>query len=208
MKVYLDSADLGHIRQAKDLGLLEGVMPSPDTLSTDNPDRVRSMRLLCKEFPGPVFVDLPGASAEAMLTEARELVKIGHNVVISAPATLEGLKVIKTLGDGGIETNATQVHSPQLALLAAKSGAAYISLSVYRLNGGGQHGMQTLQDCVSIFRNFKLSAQLVATDLQNATQFGQAALLGADAAAIHMGMLISLVENPLSNPGSIRASNA
>lgn len=123
MKIFLDSANIEEIRQAKALGAIEGVTTNPSLLAKEKGDWKKTIRLICKEIDGPVSVEVIATEAAAMLAEARDLVKIAPNVVIKVPMTLEGLKAITELQQHGVETNATLVFSPNQALLAAKAGA-------------------------------------------------------------------------------------
>ena len=201
MKIFLDSANLEHIRQAKALGAIEGVTTNPSLLSKEKGDWKKLVRQICKEIDGPVSVEVLATESTAMLAEARELVKIAPNIVIKVPVTLDGLKTIKELQQRGIESNATLVFSPNQALLAAKAGATYVSPFIGRLDDIGQDGMQVIQDIMTIFRNFDLPTQVLAASLRHTNHFFQAALLGADAATIPLAVLLELVKHPLTDIG-------
>lgn len=201
MKIFLDSANLEQIRQAKALGAIEGVTTNPSLLAKEKGDWKKIARQICREIDGPVSVEVIATEADAMLAEARELVKIGPNVVIKVPVTLEGLKAIHTLHDRGVETNATLVFSPNQALLAAKAGATYVSPFVGRLDDIGQDGMQVIQDIMTIFRNYDLPTQVLAASIRHTSHFYQAALLGADAATVPLAVLLDLVKHPLTDIG-------
>lgn len=201
MKIFLDSANLEYIRQAKALGAIEGVTTNPSLLSKEKGDWKKLVRQICKEIDGPVSVEVLATESTAMLAEARELVKIAPNIVIKVPVTLDGLKTIKELQQRGIESNATLVFSPNQALLAAKAGATYVSPFIGRLDDIGQDGMQVIQDIMTIFRNFDLPTQVLAASLRHTNHFFQAALLGADAATIPLAVLLELVKHPLTDIG-------
>lgn len=201
MKIFLDSANLEQIRQAKALGAIEGVTTNPSLLAKEKGDWKKIARQICREIDGPVSVEVIATEADAMLAEARELVKIGPNVVIKVPVTLEGLKAIHTLHDRSVETNATLVFSPNQALLAAKAGATYVSPFVGRLDDIGQDGMQVIQDIMTIFRNYDLPTQVLAASIRHTSHFYQAALLGADAATVPLAVLLELVKHPLTDIG-------
>lgn len=207
MKVFLETAALDPIRQFQQLGIIDGVSLNFSGSKTEPAERSRIIRHACKQVDGPVFVQTRGTECAGMLDEGRELVTFGQNVVISVPTTLEGLLAIKTLSGRGIETNAARMFSPQQALLAAKAGATYLSLPLGLLDGGGQDGLQVLQDCVDILHNDELTAQLLATNLQSANQFVQAALSGVDAATVNPDMLLALVAHPLSSRCPDEANN-
>lgn len=201
MKIFLDSANIEQIRQAKALGAIEGVTTNPSLLAKEKGDWKKIARQICKEIDGPVSVEVIATESQAMLLEARELMKIAPNVVIKVPVTLEGLKTITALHQRGVETNATLVFSPNQALLAAKAGATYVSPFVGRLDDIGQDGMQVIQDIMTIFRNYDLSTQVLAASIRHTNHFFQAAILGADAATIPLHVLLDLVKHPLTDIG-------
>lgn len=201
MKIFLDSANIEHIRQAKALGAIEGVTTNPSLLAREKGEWKKLVRQICKEIDGPVSVEVLATDAPGMLAEARDLVKIAPNVVVKVPVTLEGLKAIHELHQRGIETNATLVFSPNQALLAAKAGAGYVSPFVGRLDDTGQDGMQVVQDIMTVFRNYDLSTQVLAASIRHVNHFFQAALLGADAATVPLAVLLDLVKHPLTDIG-------
>jgi transaldolase len=201
MKIFLDSANLDQIRQAKALGAIEGVTTNPSLLSKEKGDWKKITKQICKEIDGPVSVEVIATESAAMLAEARELVKIAPNVVVKVPVTLEGLKTITALHERGIETNATLVFSPNQALLAAKAGASFVSPFVGRLDDIGQDGMQVIQDIMTIFRNYDLPTQVLAASIRHTSHFFQAALLGADAATVPLAVLLDLVKHPMTDIG-------
>jgi len=201
MKIFLDSANIEEIRQAKALGAIEGVTTNPSLLAKEKGDWKKIIRQICKEIDGPVSVEVIATEATAMLAEARDLVKIAPNIVIKVPMTLEGLKAITELQQRGVETNATLVFSPNQALLAAKAGATFVSPFVGRLDDIGQDGMQVIQDIMTVFRNYDLSTQVLVASIRHTNHFFQAAILGADAATIPLGVLLGLVKHPLTDAG-------
>jgi len=201
MKIFLDSANIDQIRQAKSLGAIEGVTTNPSLLAKEKGDWKKLVRQICKEIDGPVSVEVIATEASAMLAEARDLVKIAPNIVIKVPMTLEGLKVISELHQRGVETNATLVFSPNQALLAAKAGATFVSPFVGRLDDIGQDGMQVIQDIMTVFRNYDLSTQVLVASIRHTNHFFQAAILGADAATIPLSVLLNLSKHPLTDSG-------
>lgn len=201
MKIFLDSANIEHIRQAKALGAIEGVTTNPSLLAKEKGDWKKIVRQICKEIEGPVSVEVIGTEAPAMLAEARDLVKIAPNIIVKVPMTLEGLKTISELHQRGIETNATLVFSPNQALLAAKAGATFVSPFVGRLDDIGQDGMQVIQDIMTVFRNYDLSTQVLAASVRHTNHFFQAAILGADAVTVPLAVLLDLVKHPLTDIG-------
>ncbi len=206
MKIFLDSANLEQIRQAKALGAIEGVTTNPSLLAREKGDWKKIIRQICKEIDGPVSVEVLATEAPAMLAEARDLVKIAPNIVVKVPVTLEGLRTISELRERGIETNATLVFSPNQALLAAKAGATFVSPFVGRLDDIGQDGMQVIQDIMTVFRNYDLATQVLAASIRHTNHFFQAAILGVDAATIPLSVLLDLVKHPLTDIGLAKFS--
>jgi transaldolase len=201
VKIFLDSANIEQIRQAKALGAIEGVTTNPSLLAKEQGDWKKIIRQICKEIDGPVSVEVLATDSPAMLVEARDLMKIAPNIVIKVPVTLEGLKTIKELHQRGIETNATLVFSANQALLAAKAGATYVSPFIGRLDDVGQDGLQLIQDLMTIFRNYDLSTQVLAASIRSSSHFHQASLLGADAITIPLNVLLDLANHPLTDIG-------
>ncbi len=201
MKIFLDSANIEHIRQAKALGAIEGVTTNPSLLAKEKGDWKKLARQICKEVDGPVSLEVLASESAGMLQEARELVKISPNVVVKVPVTLEGIKTIRELHVQGIETNATLVFSPNQALLAAKAGATYVSPFVGRLDDVGQDGMQVIQDIMTVFRNYDIQTQVLAASMRHVNHVFQAALLGADAATLPLSVLLDMVKHPLTDIG-------
>jgi transaldolase len=207
MKIFLDSANIEQVRQAKALGTIEGVTTNPSLLSKEKGDWKKIVRQICKEIDGPVSVEVISTESQAMLAEARDLVKIAPNIVIKVPMTLEGLKTISELHNQGIDTNATLVFSPNQALLAAKAGATYVSPFIGRLDDIGQDGMQVIQDIMTVFRNYDLSTQVLAASIRHTNHFFQAAILGADAITIPLPVLFDLAKHPLTDIGLAKFMN-
>jgi len=201
MKIFLDSANIEQIRQAKALGAIEGVTTNPSLLAKEKGDWKKIVRQICKDIDGPVSVEVIATESPAMLAEARDLVKIAPNIVIKVPITIEGLKTITALHQRGIETNATLVFSANQALLAAKAGATYVSPFIGRLDDVGQDGLQVIQDLMTIFRNYEMTTQVLAASIRSCSHFHQAALLGADAITLPLNVLLDLTRHPLTDIG-------
>lgn len=201
MKLFLESASLEQIRAANALCALEGVTTNPSLLAKEEGDWKKLARQICREVEGPVCLEVLSTDVEGMLDEARDLVKIAPNVVIKIPVNIAGVKAIKQLHQRGLETNATLVFSPTQALLAAKAGATYVSPFIGRLDDIGQDGLQVLQDIMTIFRNYEMETQVLAASVRHTGHVYQAAMLGADAVTMPMGVLMDLAKHPLTEIG-------
>lgn len=196
MKLFLDSAKIEDIRQALSLGVIEGVVVRPGLLPLDSNENKKLARAICREMDGPVGFCVASAETEAMLCEARDLMKIAPNVLVGVPVILDGLKAIHELRQRGIETRAVQVYSVNQALLAAKAGAAFVSPDLGRLDQAGLDGVQVAQDIMTVFRNAELQAQLLLEGVGHGGHVYQAAMVGADAAAVSLDVLLAMLKNP------------
>lgn len=201
MKFFLDSASLDEIRAAKDMGMLDGVTTNPTLFSKEKGDWHKIAEAICKEVEGPVSLEVVGVTAEAMLAEARELVKFGPNVVVKIPMILEGLKAIRALSEKGIAVNTTLIFQPLQALLAAKAGATYVSPFVGRIDAIGGDGMAMVEEVVTIFRNYDIQTQVLVASVRNPTHLVRAALMGADVATVPFSVIKEMVKHPLTDSG-------
>ncbi len=201
MKFFLDTANLDEIKEAKKLGLIDGVTTNPTLLSKEGKDWKTQAKLICEEIEGPVSLEVVSLDAEGMVKEAQELVKFGPNVVIKVPITLEGLKAIKTLEDMGIPTNVTLVFSPAQALLAAKAGASYVSPFVGRLDDISSEGMNLVEQIMQIYANYDIDTEVIVASIRNPEHVRIAALLGAHIATVPFKVYKQLVSHPLTDIG-------
>lgn len=201
MKFFIDTANLDEIRQAKAYGLIDGVTTNPSLFAKEKGDWKTLASAICREVDGPVSLEVIGTDSAAMIREARELVKLGPNVVVKIPVTDQGLVAVRSLTDMGIETNVTLVFSPLQALLAAKSGATYVSPFVGRLDDVGQDGMLLVEQILNIYSNYGMSTQVLAASIRHPQHVLQAALVGADVATIPFKVIRDLLKHPLTDSG-------
>ncbi|HBE94059.1 MAG TPA: fructose-6-phosphate aldolase [Desulfovibrio sp.] len=201
MKFFIDTANLDEIRQAKAYGLIDGVTTNPSLFAKEKGDWKTLASAICREVDGPVSLEVIGTDSAAMIREARELVKLGPNVVVKIPVTEQGVVAVRSLTDMGIETNVTLVFSPLQALLAAKSGATYVSPFVGRLDDVGQDGMLLVEQILNIFSNYGMSTQVLAASIRHPQHVLQAALVGADVATIPFKVIRELLKHPLTDSG-------
>lgn len=201
MKFFIDTANLDEIRQAKAYGLIDGVTTNPSLFAKEKGDWKILASAICREVDGPVSLEVIGTDSAAMIREARELVKLGPNVVVKLPVTEQGVVSVRSLTDMGIETNVTLVFSPLQALLAAKSGATYVSPFVGRLDDVGQDGMLLVEQILNIYSNYGMSTQVLAASIRHPQHVLQAALVGADVATIPFKVIRELLKHPLTDTG-------
>lgn len=201
MKFFIDTANLDEIRQAKSFGLIDGVTTNPSLFSKEKTDWKTLAKAICREVNGPVSLEVVGVKAADMIAEARELVRLGPNVVVKIPIIDEGLIAIRELSGMGIETNVTLVFSPLQALLAAKAGATYVSPFVGRLDAIGHNGMDVVDQILTIFGNYGMSTQVLVASIRHPGHVLEAAMLGADVATIPFKVIRELLKHPLTNSG-------
>lgn len=201
MRFFIDTANLDEIREAADLGLIDGVTTNPSLMAAEGGDWNRRAQDICKLVQGPVSLEVLGLTAVEMLEEARKLVSIGPNVVIKIPMGIEGMKAVRKLHQEGIHTNVTLVFSPLQALLAAKAGASYVSPFVGRLDDTGQDGMALIDEILTIYRQYGFETQVLVASVRSPMHVLNAALLGAHVATIPFKILRQLAEHPLTDKG-------
>jgi transaldolase len=201
MKLFIDSADLDQIRQARDLGLLDGVTTNPTLLAREGGDWKKRATEICGITDGPVSIEVIAVEHKGMLKEARELVELGPNVVVKVPMTTEGLRATRALADQDIPTNVTLVFSAGQALLAAKSGARYVSPFVGRIDDVGGSGMDLVAQILGIYDNYPFETEIIVASVRHTGHVIEAAALGADIATIPFSVLLKLTEHPLTDKG-------
>ena len=201
MEIFIDSADIGEIRDAAAYGVVDGVTTNPSLVAKTG----RSMRAvledICELVDGPVSAEVLATECEAMLAEARELSKIAENIVIKIPLIAEGLKAVRILTDEGIRTNVTLCFSPLQAWLAAKAGATYISPFVGRLDDVGHDGMQLISQILDVYRNYGFQTKVLVASIRTPTHVLTSLELGADVATIPSKLISQMFKHPLTDAG-------
>ena len=204
MKIFLDTADIEEIREAKALGLLDGVTTNPSLVAkTGKPFRA-VLEEICALVEGPVSAEVVSLEAAAMVAEAQQLVTIANNIVIKVPLTTEGLKAVRSLSDQGIETNVTLCFSPVQAWLAAKAGATYVSPFVGRLDDISQNGMELIEQILGIYQNYAFETQVLVASVRHPIHVAEAAMMGAHVATIPFNVIARLAHHPLTDAGLAR----
>ena len=201
MKFFIDTADVKEIREAHDLGILDGVTTNPSLVAkTGRPFR-ETLEEICSIVKGPVSAEAVSLDTQGLVDEARELSKIAENIVVKIPLIKDGLKAVKILSDEGINTNVTLCFSANQALLAAKPGATYISPFVGRLDDIGHTGMDVIEDIRAIYDNYGFTTEIIVASIRNPNHVRDAALMGADIATIPFNVFNLLVQHPLTDAG-------
>jgi transaldolase len=201
MKFFIDTADVQEIRQAHELGLVDGVITNPSLIAKSG----RKFKDVIKEITaivdGPISAEVISLEAKGMVKEAKELVKIHKNIVIKVPMTPEGLKATKELTKLKIKTNVTLIFTPMQALLAAKAGATYVSPFVGRLDDISQDGMGIIEEIRTIFDNYGYTSEIIVASIRNPIHVLNSALIGADICTIPYSVMLQLSKHPLTDAG-------
>lgn len=202
MKFFIDTANLKEIKEAREMGLIDGVTTNPSLIAKEGKvDFKKHIAKICEITPGDVSAEVTALDTEGMLKEGREYAKIAPNVVIKCPLTLDGLKATRTFREEGTKVNVTLCFSAAQALLAAKAGATYISPFVGRLDDIGQNGMALISDIVQIYENYNYDTQVLVASVRHPMHIVESALLGADVATIPFKVIQQLVKHPLTDKG-------
>jgi transaldolase len=201
MKFFIDTASVSDIREAADLGLLDGVTTNPTLLSREEGDPREILREITKIVEGPVSAEVTALDAEGMVREGLELQKIADNIVIKIPMTLPGMKAIRNLSGQGIQTNCTLIFQAAQALMAAKAGATYASPFVGRLDDLSTEGMELIEQICTIYRNYDFETQVLVASIRHPVHVVQAGLLGAHVATMPPKVIAQLARHPLTDIG-------
>jgi len=201
MKIFLDSANLESIKKYNDMGLLDGITTNPSLLSKEGGDPQKTMEEIVRIIDGDVSLEVVSTEYEGMLEEGRHLRKYGDNVVVKCPMTPEGLKACKALTAEGIPVNVTLIFSPNQAILAAKSGAKYVSPFIGRLDDVGKDGMQLISEIKQIFSNYKFSTQVLVASIRHPIHVIEAGKIGADVVTLPPAVLEKMFKHPLTDIG-------
>ncbi|MBI3722534.1 fructose-6-phosphate aldolase [bacterium] len=201
MKFFLDTALITEIKDALDLGMLDGVTTNPSLVAKTG----KSFREVIDEIlaivPGPVSLEVTATDCAGMLREGRELRKLGKNVVVKIPLIKEGLKATKVLASEGTPVNVTLCFSATQALLAAKAGAAYISPFVGRLDDRGHEGMAIVSEIRKIYDNYAFPTEILVASVRHPLHVRDAGIMGADVATIPWKILEDMIKHPLTDLG-------
>ena len=207
MKFFLDTADLDEIREANDMGVLDGVTTNPSHISKEDGTFEDIVLKICEIVNGPVSAEVVGTEWSVMIEEARHIASIHENVVVKIPIIRDGLKAVKICKDEGIRTNVTLCFQPNQALLAAKSGATYISPFVGRLDDIAQEGMDLVREIRQIYDKYGFETEILAASLRSPKHVTEAAMAGADVATLPPEVLKKLLDHPLTDTGLERFLN-
>ena len=205
MKFFVDTADLDEIKEANDMGVLDGVTTNPSLMKKAGGNNFHDHILkICEVVDGDVSAEVTATDYRGIMEEGRSLAAIHENVVVKVPLILDGIKALKSFSEEGIRTNCTLCFSPTQALIAAKAGATYISPFIGRIDDIATDGMDLIEQIVQIYANYGYNTQVLAASIRHPIHVVQAALAGADVATIPFGVIKKLIHHPLTDTGLAR----
>lgn len=202
MKFFIDTANLDEIKEANELGLIDGVTTNPSLVAKEGDvDFKKRIAEICEIVTGDVSAEVTALDTKGMLKQGRELAKIAPNVVVKCPLTWDGLKATRAFRDEGTKVNVTLCFSASQALLAAKAGASYISPFIGRLDDISENGMKLIQDILQIYDNYGFETEVLAASIRHPMHIVDCALAGADVATVPFKVLSQLIQHPLTDKG-------
>ncbi|PCD04233.1 fructose-6-phosphate aldolase [Sphingomonas spermidinifaciens] len=201
MKFFADTANVDDIRELAEAGLLDGVTTNPSLIAKAGRDFIEVTREICGIVEGPVSAEVVALDHAEMMREAEILRKIGDNVAVKVPLTIDGLKTCKALTDDGTMVNVTLCFSANQALLAAKAGATFISPFVGRHDDNGFDGMQLIGDIRLIYDNYAFDTEILVASVRHPIHVLEAAKIGADVMTAPPSVIKQLVKHPLTDKG-------
>jgi len=201
MKLFIDTANVNHIREIESWGVICGVTTNPSLIAKEGRNFEEVVKEITGIVDGPISAEVIDIKAEGMVKEARELAKIHPNVVIKIPMTAEGLKATKILTAENIKTNVTLIFSAAQALLAARAGATYVSPFLGRLDDIGMDGMNLIEEIVEIFDVHQIKCEIIAASIRNPIHVLSAARLGAHISTIPYATFVQMLNHPLTDSG-------
>ncbi|MBN2135073.1 MAG: fructose-6-phosphate aldolase [Acidobacteria bacterium] len=202
MKFFIDTANLEEIKEASQMGLIDGVTTNPSLIAKEGvTDHDSHMKKICELVDGPISAEVVSTDFDGMMKEAKHLAALHKNIVIKLPMTMDGIKATKACTEAGIKTNVTLVFQPIQALLAAKAGATFVSPFVGRIDDIGRDGMQIIEEIRIIFDNYGFETQILTASIRHPHHVLRAALMGSDVATIPFKVIKQLIKHPLTDIG-------
>jgi len=201
MQLFIDTADIGQIREAYGWGIIDGVTTNPTHIANTGKAFEDVLAEIFATVDGPISVESVSLDAENIVREGRVIAKLHRNAVVKVPVSIQGLKAVKALAGEGIKTNVTLCFSPVQAFLAAKAGATYISPFIHRLDMVGHEGGLLVEQIRTIYDNYGYKTKILAASIRSTKQVLDALVAGADVATMPFDMLKSLYLHPFTDAG-------
>jgi len=201
MKFFIDSGDIGEIKEAAAMGAIDGVTTNPSLLSKGGLSTKKAITQICEIVDGPVSAEVIATDTNQILEEGRGLAKLHPNVVVKVPLIPDGLKAVAQFTKEGIRTNVTLCFSPTQAIFAAKAGATFVSPFIGRLDDIADEGMDLIEKIVGIYNNYDWDTEVLVASVRHPVHVVQAALIGADICTVPFKVITQLVKHPLTEAG-------
>lgn len=205
MKFFIDTANLDQIKEAMDLGILDGVTTNPSLMAkegiTGDKNILAHYKKICKIVEGDVSAEVISTDYKGMIEEGKVLADLAENIVVKVPMIRDGIKAISYFSEVGINTNCTLVFSAGQAILAAKAGATYLSPFVGRVDDINWDGMKLIEEIVSIYSIQGYSTEILAASIRTPLHIVQAAKAGADVVTCPLSSILGLLNHPLTDIG-------
>ena len=205
MKFFIDTANLDQIREAQELGVLDGVTTNPSLMAkegiTGKDNIFKHYRKICDIVDGDVSAEVIATDYEGIIREGEELAELHEQIIVKVPMIKDGIKAIKYFSDKGIKTNCTLVFSAGQALLAAKAGATYVSPFIGRLDDISTDGLNLISEIRLIYDNYEFETQILAASVRHTMHIIDCAKLGADVMTGPLSSIEGLLKHPLTDIG-------
>ena len=205
MKFFIDTANLSQIKEAQDLGVLDGVTTNPSLMAkegiTGNSNIIKHYKDICEIVDGDVSAEVISVDFEGMKREGEMLANLNPQIVVKVPMIEEGVKALKYFSDVGIKTNCTLVFSSGQALIAAKAGANYVSPFIGRLDDNSTDGLELIKEIRQIYDNFAFKTQILAASIRHTMHIVNCAKIGADVITGPLSSIKGLLNHPLTDIG-------
>lgn len=205
MQFFIDTANLDQIREANDLGILDGVTTNPSLMAKEGirgKEKIWShYAAICDIVDGPVSAEVIGTSFDEIVQEGKVLAEIHPNIVVKVPMIKDGIKAIKWFTDNGIKTNCTLCFSAGQAILAAKAGASYISPFIGRIDDSNWDGIQLIEQIVNVYNAQGYTTEVLAASIRSPLHIVQCAEAGADVITAPLAPIMGLLKHPLTDLG-------
>lgn len=205
MKFFIDTANLAHIKEAADLGILDGVTTNPSLMAKEgikgNDNILKHYADICALVDGDVSAEVLSTDFDSMIAEGKALAAIHPNIVVKVPMIKDGIKAIKWFTDNGIRTNCTLVFSAGQAILAAKAGAAYVSPFIGRIDDSNWDGIELISQIAHIFQVQDFETEILAASIRNPLHIVRSAEAGAHICTCPLASILGLLKHPLTDLG-------
>ena len=205
MKFFIDTANLEQIKEAQDLGILDGVTTNPSLMAKEGISGKEAIlnhyKTICEIADGDISAEVLSTTYEEMIKEGEELAALHPNIVVKIPMIKDGLKALRYFSNKGIKTNCTLIFSAGQALLAAKAGATYVSPFLGRLDDISVDGMNLIEEIRIIFDNYMFDTEILAASIRSPMHIINCAKIGADVVTSPLASILNLLKHPLTDSG-------